>query len=91
MNSKNETMKITLLYFAQLKEDIGLAQEVLELEETAPTLTGKGLLHLLGEQYPVIQLLAPSLSMAVNEEYWPQDEAIPDGATVALIPPVSGG
>lgn len=80
--------QIKILYFAQLKEELDLAEETYE---GATPLDGQDLIDLLSERYPLIKTLGPSLSLAVNEEYHPLEEPIPGGATVALIPPVSGG
>jgi molybdopterin converting factor small subunit len=35
--------------------------------------------------------LVPNVLIAVNEEYAGDDELIPAGAQIAVIPPVSGG
>ena len=40
---------------------------------------------------PNLQEFVPTLLYALNEEYAREGDAVPDGATVAFIPPVSGG
>lgn len=45
----------------------------------------------LGEQYPVVVALLPTLVCAIDEEYVEPSQVLRDGDHVALIPPVSGG
>ena len=55
-------MKITVFYFAQLREEIGLSSE--KIEHPYP-ITGKQLLAKLGEKHGFIKVIEASLSMAV--------------------------
>jgi molybdopterin converting factor small subunit len=41
--------------------------------------------------YPVVAGFVPSLLYALNEEYAQANDPVSPGATLALIPPVSGG
>jgi len=43
------------------------------------------------ERFPQLESSLPTLLYAVNEEYVKEWEPVPAGATLALIPPVSGG
>lgn len=43
------------------------------------------------ERYPQIASSLPTLLYALNEEYVRQNDPVSAGATLALIPPVSGG
>ncbi len=45
----------------------------------------------LVEAVPALASLASQIRFAVNAEYAGDSSVIPDGAEVALIPPVSGG
>jgi len=40
---------------------------------------------------PALAEFVPTLLYALNEEYAREGDPVPDGATVAFIPPVSGG
>ncbi|MDX2469673.1 MAG: molybdopterin converting factor subunit 1 [SAR324 cluster bacterium] len=81
-------MKITLLYFAQLRESLGKNSE--EFTSAEP-LTGKELIEALVARYPQMEAVAGSIQLAVNGEYFRVEQILPDSAEVALIPPVSGG
>ena len=41
--------------------------------------------------HPELERFVPTLLYALNEEYARETDAVPAGATLALIPPVSGG
>ena len=41
--------------------------------------------------HPELARFVPTLLYAVNEEYAREDTKVPSGATLAFIPPVSGG
>lgn len=81
-------MKIRVLFFASLRERV--QRSSLDLD-VAPGTTVAALWAQLCEQYPAIASLSSSVSFALNEEYVDRTAEIPDGAELALIPPVSGG
>jgi molybdopterin synthase catalytic subunit len=80
--------EIRLLFFATLRELVGEKEVLFEI----PTGTNVGdLKALIGKSFPS---LAPSLEttlISVNKEYGFDEDIIPEGAEVALFPPVSGG
>ena len=80
-------MAITVLYFAGAREAAGTARETLE----APPATVAALRALLLSRHPGLARVLPRCRVAVDEEFAADDAALPDGAEVALIPPVSGG
>jgi molybdopterin converting factor subunit 1 len=45
----------------------------------------------LQSQYPMLEALLARSTIAVNDEYAKDDQVLPADATLALIPPVSGG
>lgn len=81
-------MKITVRLFAALADAAGARELELELSAGA---TGRDLLNLLSARYPKVAALAPSLRLAVNQEYVPWDNPLASDDEIALIPPVSGG
>jgi molybdopterin converting factor subunit 1 len=82
-------MKINLLFFATLRSLTGL--KTLELE-LPPDSRVTDLKFLVAERFPqVAPALVQSVLVSVNREYAADDLIIPDGAEVALFPPVSGG
>ncbi|MEZ4370854.1 MAG: molybdopterin converting factor subunit 1 [Polyangiaceae bacterium] len=82
-------VKIELLYFAALKDLVGTAREALEIELSTPSVAE--LCAELERRRPELAGRLGSVRVAVNESFAEAGELIPDGATVALIPPVSGG
>ncbi|MBS2029476.1 MAG: molybdopterin converting factor subunit 1 [Deltaproteobacteria bacterium] len=81
-------MLISLRYFAAARERTGLNREQLELASNA---TVANLLDVLAARHPALAPLLPRLRVAVNQEFAQPETTIPDGAEVALIPPVAGG
>jgi molybdopterin converting factor small subunit len=51
----------------------------------------KGFKSILMEKFPALQGLTSHILISVNQEYAFDDIVIPDGAEIALFPPVSGG
>jgi molybdopterin synthase catalytic subunit len=81
-------MKVRLRLFAAVREIVGSGEVALEVPEH---FTAGQLVRRVGEMYPRLQGLAPSLLLAVNREYCAPEQPLRDGDEVALIPPVSGG
>jgi MoaE-MoaD fusion protein len=81
-------IKVTLLFFASLKERAGASRAQLELPEGAAVADLKAR---TAEIYPAVaQVLGASL-VSVNRNFAFDADLVPDGAEVALFPPVSGG
>ncbi len=76
-------MKITVKYFASLREQIGKAEELLILSEATPiTEVWK---NVSGETK------SENILMAINMEYVKSDAIVEEGDEVAFFPPVTGG
>ena len=82
-------MTIRVLYFAALRELMGVDEEEVALP---PPITTIGALKawLEGARPPLKGRLA-TVRLARNEEFATDDEGLADGDVVALIPPVAGG
>jgi len=85
-------MNITLLYFAALREVLGIERESVQLPaevQTAVQLRA----WLAGRGDVWSQALAPgrALRMAVNRKLADPDTLLVEGAEVAVFPPVTGG
>lgn len=80
---------LSVLYFAAARERAGVAQE--QLAEVPPPGTVRALLEVLGQRHPQLRPLFPHLRVAVNQAFVQLEELVPEGAEVALIPPVAGG
>lgn len=81
-------MQATLLLFAAAKQKAGTSSLVLNLPEPA---TVADLKAALATACPALAPYMPSMRIAVDAEYAADDRAIPPGAELAAIPPVSGG
>ncbi len=81
-------MRITLRYFAGVREALGRSEDS---REVAPGATVGALLADLAEARPALAAARRSLMVMVNQEYARDDRVLNDGDEVALIPPVSGG
>lgn len=80
---------VELLYFAIARERAGVASEVFHFE-TAPSL-GQ-VIEAVYARRPELKPLDRHVRWAVAEDFVRDRETpVPDGATVALIPPVAGG
>lgn len=82
-------MKLTVLYFAAVRDLVGKDEEVLELPASVTTI-GALASHLARVHAPLEGRLG-YVRFARNEEFAQNDEALAEGDTIALIPPVAGG
>ncbi|WP_373746005.1 MoaD/ThiS family protein [Neisseria dentiae] len=81
---------ITILYFGVLKQQLHTAQESIEWQGG----TGEDLLVLLrarGSEWE--SALAPGriFRLVINKKISGWGDAVPDGAEIGLLPPVTGG
>ncbi len=85
-------MKVTVLFFASLREQLGVSREELELPAGIATL-GSLRAHLLARGGAWSTALAEGklLRMAVNQDMAKPATAIKGGDEVAFFPPVPGG
>jgi molybdopterin synthase catalytic subunit len=81
-------MRIRLLAFASAGDALGAGEMDLDLPEGSRV---ADLRERLDRDHPALAPLWPRLAVAVDGRVVPFDEPIPDGAEVALLPPVSGG
>lgn len=82
-------MTITVLYFAALRELLGLNEET--LSDVVAPLPVHAFAQYLVQRHPQLGPRLGSVRFAVNEVFVGASAEIDDGDTVALIPPVSGG
>lgn len=82
---------LTLVYFASIREQLGVDSEQFELPDDVTQVDQ--LLRLLLARGDAWQrtLSAANLLVAVNQEMSALDAAIADGDEVAFFPPVTGG
>ena len=80
--------KVTALFFATLRDRMGIKSVELQLPLRTDVM---GFRNLLIEKYPVLSELMNHTLVSINHEYVFDETVIPDGAEIALFPPVSGG
>jgi molybdopterin converting factor subunit 1 len=81
-------MRIRVLFFGQLKEITGVAQEEAELSDGAKV---DDLFERYGRRFPKLAEFRGSIATSVNQEYADWRQLLAAGDEVAFLPPVSGG
>jgi len=81
---------IEVLYFASVKERMGVSGESVDVESG---MTGEGLINLLSDKgEPWQSVLSDNrLLIAINQEMASLEDDISEGDEVAFFPPVTGG
>ncbi len=81
-------MKITVRFFALLRDRAGTSQTELQLPDNARV---RDAAEAIAAKFPSAAAMLPRVAFAVNEEYVPPETELRDGDELAVIPPVSGG
>ena len=81
-------VRVEIRYYAQLREDLRLSNEEIELELPA---TEEDILNRLAQLHPKQAALFLASRAAVEDEYLPRGTVVQDLRAVDVIPPVSGG
>jgi MoaE-MoaD fusion protein len=81
-------VRVQVLFFAVLRERLGIETEELELPPTATVATARAA---LAGAHPEIAALLPRVQSAVNRSMVGETHTLHDGDELALIPPVAGG
>lgn len=84
----NSRVEVTILLFASVAEKAGTRKLTVSAE---PGDTVARVRDLVVDRFPQLESSLPTLLFALNEEYVKESERVYPGATLALIPPVSGG
>lgn len=82
-------MKITVLYFAAVRDLAGADEESIDVPADVRTIAD--LSRYLATRHPSLQGRLSSVRLARNEVFATNDEVIAEGDVIALIPPVAGG
>jgi MoaE-MoaD fusion protein len=81
-------VRVRVLFFGQLKDITGVAQEDAELSEGARV---QDLFERYGRKFPKLASFRDSIAASVNQEYTNWRAPLSSGDEVAFLPPVSGG
>ena len=81
-------MRVRVLFFGQLKDIVGVAQEDANLSEGARV---EDLFERYGRRFPQLAEFRSSIAASVNQEYAGWSAPLSSGDEVAFLPPVSGG
>jgi molybdopterin synthase catalytic subunit len=81
-------VNVKVLFFAQARERAGRGDIALAL---APGACVRDALEAVVRAHPELASLRPHLAVAVNGSLARDEDAVPEGAELALLPPVSGG
>lgn len=85
-------MKLRLLFFGRLREELKTAEETIELPATSATLADvAAVLRTRGGAWAVELAEGRALAFAVQQEFAPLSAPVRDGDEVAIFPPVTGG
>ena len=83
-------MKVTLRYFASIRETLGTGSESVETQATTLGALRDELLARGGAHAEVLARTRP-VRAAVNQTLGDEQVVLQDGAEVAFFPPVTGG
>ncbi len=83
-------MKVSIKYFASIREGVGLGHEPLETQaRTLGTLRDE--LIARGDTYAASLARGRAVRVALNQVMSDESAALTDGCEVAFFPPVTGG
>lgn len=81
-------MTVRVLYFARIREELGLDAETVEI--TTGMTVGDVLDELAG-RHRIVQLLSTSIRAGLNDRYVGRSAIVKNGDEIAVLTPVSGG
>ncbi len=80
--------KVKVLFFANLRDSAGTKSAEMQIAEGT---TVAALKDRIVQDFPNLKAAMSTVLVAINREYAADEVVVPDGADVALFPPVSGG
>jgi molybdopterin synthase sulfur carrier subunit len=83
-------MKITVRYFASVREHIGLSQESIDTQSVDLAALRNELIS-RGENYSNGLSAGKAIRMAINQTVCDENTRLTENAEVAFFPPVTGG
>ena len=82
---------VTVCFFAAAREQVGVDETKLELDDSAGGCTTATFAVALLQQYPQLSQLLPRCALALNGEYVQESQSVRSGDEIAVLPPMSGG
>jgi molybdopterin converting factor subunit 1 len=82
-------MRVTVLYFAVVRELVGKDEEAIDLPSDVRTIGAFA--RFVARAHPELDGRMAHVRVARNEAFAREDDAIAEGDVLALIPPVAGG
>jgi sulfur-carrier protein len=90
--TRAQTITVSILYFARLKEALGQASEKLVLPASVTTVRSlREYLHNRGGAWASELASARPVRIAVNQDLVSNEAVLKEGDEVAFFPPVTGG
>ena len=80
--------KVSVLFFSTFRDQVGASRIEIEIPEGITVAEFK---EIIGQMYPSLAENMDFILVAINKDYAFEDEVIPEGAELAMFPPVSGG
>jgi molybdopterin converting factor subunit 1 len=80
-------VSVRVLYFAACREPAGTSSEQLDVGGRSVDDVVRAIVAL----HPALAPLVPRCRVAVNQTFAKGHDVVPDGAELALVPPVAGG
>ncbi len=85
-------MKLTILYFASLRETLGIERESVEIPAEIVTISAlRNWLRQRGGAWAESLAEGRAVRMALNRQLAGAESPLVDGAEIAFFPPVTGG
>ncbi|MEO5813199.1 MAG: MoaD/ThiS family protein [Rhodanobacter sp.] len=88
--AQHQVLKVKVEYYGILREVCGRHAEEVELGERGDVTVAQVVSHLVA-QHPGLAAHRRYMACALDAELGTDDTVLHDGATLALLPPVSGG
>jgi sulfur-carrier protein len=91
MAEVSRVIRLRVLYFAALRDAVGMDEEFVELPDSSTAATVADLCDRLAARHRAYAARRAHVRVARNEAFAQGHEPLADGDVVALIPPVAGG
>jgi MoaE-MoaD fusion protein len=84
----NSTIRISILYFATVKDATGIRMELIDLSNDTSI---REMLSKISIIYPKLKHILNNIQISVNYRIVDLNTVLKEGDEVALVPPISGG